>query len=391
MVGFCFLWIYSDYYSVREEADVFKYFDDALLIDDVRNKSTKDHLQLVLGIGNIEVLTSQYLLESRFWDRNPSLPYFNDNRFIIRFHAILLPFSLGNIYTHLLFANFISFLGLLYLFKVFKEFSDLTDKLLFLSLILLPSLLFWSSSILKENLLLLGFGGYLFSLVQLTKKRKFMIPLLLFALIIAQSKIYILFILLPLSISYLWSIGKDFNASFLRFFLVTIFFISLILNIGIYFPEFDVKEILAFKQSEFKCLAEWMGAGSQVYIPDLDSSTYSFIKALPLAIINALFRPFPTDELNALSFLSMIEIWGLYTLLILAWIFRRKDFKLNPAAFLLTTFFILLLSALIGWTTPVSGAIVRYRIVILPFIILAILSLVDFKKIGKFVPSKLIS
>jgi len=390
LVGVVFIWLYTYHYSNRSQADVFKYFDDGKVLFDVSKVSTKDYLQLSTGISShTEELTKVYLSESRFWDKSPSLPFINDNRFIIRFNALLMSISRGNIYVHLLVANFLSFLGLFYLFQFFRRMVNTNKYLLFILIFFLPSILFWTSSILKESFLILSLGGFLYYLLNL-KEGKFsaLIPLLFFSIIMAMSKIYVLLILIPITLSFLWSNGKNDKLNILRYTLVNLFFIALALNIGIYWPEYDIKSILSFKQSEFKCLAEWTGAGSTVFIPDIDTSTLSFIKAIPHAILNSLARPFPWDRLNYLSFMAMLEISSLYLLLIYAFRKRKTEINYTSNIMLFSINFIFLLALLIGWTTPVLGAIVRYRIVILPFMIIISLIILDTKKLSKFVALK---
>ena len=43
--------------------------------------------------------------------------------------------------------------------------------------------------------------------------------------------------------------------------------------------------------------------------------------------------------------------------------------------------FCLLLALVIGWTTPVIGALVRYRVPLLPFLLLAFMCIADPKRI----------
>lgn len=79
------------------------------------------------------------------------------------------------------------------------------------------------------------------------------------------------------------------------------------------------------------------------------------------AITNSLFRPFPKDPGGNLKFQSMLEIWGVYLFLLYAFI-RKKALSLNEKALIISILlFIISLSLLIGWVTPVIGAIVRYR------------------------------
>ena len=116
VAGYFLLWVYSHHYTNRSEADVFKYFDDGKVVYDVANTSTLDYLKLATGLTfDTQELTKKHLGETHFWDQNPSIAWLNDNRFMIRFHALLMPISSGNIYLHSLVAIFLAFCGLTFL------------------------------------------------------------------------------------------------------------------------------------------------------------------------------------------------------------------------------------------------------------------------------------
>jgi uncharacterized membrane protein HdeD (DUF308 family) len=71
----------------------------------------------------------------------------------------------------------------------------------------------------------------------------------------------------------------------------------------------------------------------------------------------------------------------LYIFVILVF-FRKKQFPLALVLFCLG--FVILLFCLIGLTTPVLGALVRYRIPGIPFLIIAITLMADEKKMMQF-------
>ena len=389
LASLAFIWLYTYYYTDRSEADVYKYFDDGLILYEVSKTSVPDFLSLVTGFGgNVEELTQKYLLDTRFWDRSPALPILNDNRLIIRFNALMNLISGGNIYVHVMVAIFISFLGLTMMLKFFLRYFQDKSLIVFWILFFTPSLLFWSSSVLKESFLIFGLGGFLMNLSDTSKSILLrVLSMLIFALIILLSKVYILAILIPLSISFIWEEGRTDGKTFLRYTSVFLFFTTLALCLK-WLIGYDILSALAFKQSEFKCLAEWIGAGSVVYIPDLNGTFTSIIYAGPFALYNALFRPLPWDVNSAISAIAMMETVSLILLMLCAMIFRKKVSKNNRNIFLFSLFFLLSLALLIGLTTPVLGAIVRYRIILLPFFILLLFMITDVKKLSKFVGQK---
>jgi hypothetical protein len=97
----------------------------------------------------------------------------------------------------------------------------------------------------------------------------------------------------------------------------------------------------------------------------INNSSLQLLLNSPEALINALFRPIIGDVGGKLKYFATIEILLVYSLLIFA-IFRRR--KLNDEQknrVFSALIFIISLSLLIGWVTPVIGAIARYRLPVL--------------------------
>lgn len=378
LTGIIFLWIYTNYYPNREEADVFKYYDDAIVLNSVYEKSESDYFSLLTGIGDIDALTKKYLQKSKYWDSSPTLSFLNDNRIIIRFNSVLLTFSSGNIYLHLLVAVIISFTGLTFLFLYFYELNLVNAKILFAIIFFTPSLLFWTSSILKENFLILGLGIFLWSVHKISKHQLGPILLSLFSLLlVAFSKLYVLIALIPALLAFQWNNNKNDGKSLVRYMVTFALFAGLILNLDYFFPSYNILSILATKQSEFICLAEWTGARSVVFIPELSSNLISFVKSAPYALYNSLLRPLPWDYSNFLSVPAIFEIMIIILLAVSGILFFKKPEGRISNFILFSVGFIINMSLLIGWTSPVLGAIVRYRIVILPFLIIVLVSIID--------------
>lgn len=61
----------------------------------------------------------------------------------------------------------------------------------------------------------------------------------------------------------------------------------------------------------------------------------------------------------------------------------------NGPLFWLGVFFSVNLFLLIGFTTPVAGALVRYKCIALPFLLISAFSLLDLQKIKEFLSSKI--
>jgi len=385
LAGFTLVWIYTGYYSNRSEADIFKYYDDALVLNEILDNGFSEYAKVISGIGEVDGSTNDIIAKTRFWDKSPSISFLNDNRLIIKFNAIVALFSLNNIYLHMVIAGFLAFIGLFFLFKTFQSFTIGKERLLFLALFVTPSVLLWSSGILKESFMILGLGGLSYFTLK-NRSRQFylysLFMMLLFSWVLIASKLYLLLVFIPPIVSYYWSKDKIDGKNVLRYAVINILFVSLLLSSSYLFQKINIVEMLIQKQYEFKCLTEWIGAGSAVFIPDLQNNLISFIVATPYALYNTLFRPGIFDINNGLMLLAAFELLVIILFILISISFRkRKNINVNFVLFCLN--FSLLLSLLIGWTTPVLGAIVRYRIPIIIFVLVMAIHVLDKEKMVK--------
>jgi hypothetical protein len=90
-------------------------------------------------------------------------------------------------------------------------------------------------------------------------------------------------------------------------------------------------------------------------------SYQQLIANIPEALFNASIRPLPNDPGSKLKYISMLEVWVLFAFLMYAIVNRRKIISGEKNIIVGLIIFALFLFVLIGWTTPVLGAITRYR------------------------------
>jgi hypothetical protein len=103
------------------------------------------------------------------------------------------------------------------------------------------------------------------------------------------------------------------------------------------------------------------GCYSFIETTPIDNSFGQLMKNIPEALVNSVLRPFPTDPGSNLKYLSMVEIWVLILFLFFALFKHRKLQNDEKSVVFGLIIFSLVLFLLIGWTTPVIGAIARYR------------------------------
>jgi hypothetical protein len=320
----------------------------------------------------------------------------------------------------------LSLIGIQQLHKAFTPFSKLNPLLFFFLILLFPSLLFWSSGILKEPLLILGIGltARAILIKQDKIKRYFFGTLGLILLILFKP--YILLCLLPSFLFYVsYSYLFRYNLIYTLIFFSALLILGLIIapsktqaiTINLSRKQFDLENVghggihvidigknrfFYFKPEDYKNIKikdgfvelihpsktiiipgdqkkipydttlnsignSWRihiimpGTNSYIKTTGINNSSLQLIKNIPEALINTLLRPFPNDNGSFLMYPAMFEVWALLLFIITSIYLKKEiDKKTRGIIFSLLLFATLLL-LLIGWTTPVLGAIVRFR------------------------------
>ena len=385
IIGFGLTYVYTAYYTNRLEADIFKYFDDSEIMYKALYANPTDFFKMLFGYGNDnEYFLSNYYVEMNNWDRVYESSTYNDSRTIIRFNAIIRLFSGGNFHIHTLFFTALSMIGFTGIFKSFKDFFSNKQGALIIVIFLIPSVIFWSSGALKESILIFGMGILIYSLKQLTEQKiniKFLILFILSFILLFFIKFYVLLAMLPCLIGYFISVKFQMKHPLIVYSSVLIFFSVLAFNSKEIPPHFDFVETLITKQKNFIRLAEVTEPGSRFELTKLEPTFFGVAKAVPRAIINCFVRPLITKGNQFIFLPSIIENTLLVALILLS-IFSGLKQKVKRTIeikniFWFSVFFTLILFTIIGLTTPVSGALVRYKIPALPFLGIAILAFLN--------------
>ncbi len=380
--GFAIYLIYTYYYPVRMEADTFKYFDDSKYLYYALWEHPLDYFKMLFGINcENDYFLKQYYSDMYNWYRSYDNGLLNDNRLVIRINAFVRLFSFGNYHVHSLFFNFLTFIGSYSLARLFLVFSESKWKT-YLVVFLIPSFVFWSAGILKESILIFALGSFTWNVYKLISGSHklstylwilFLIPILLI------MKFYVFVALIPAILA--WWISQKTKRT-LSIHLVTIVACLLTaLGIGTIFPTYNFLVIMAAKQGDFINLANFLNVNSSIYMDYLEPNLWSFIKASPKAFINTLTRPWPTELKGILFYPPLFENLFVIFILFIGWFYRKK---VNPQQWkfiIFCTSFSILLFVIIGLTTPIIGAIVRYKIPAIPFLIFVALLFLDDSKL----------
>lgn len=387
--GFLLFAIYYFYYgNNRFTSDAFRFFDDSLVMYGALKTDPTYYLRLLFGIGLDKPDLAPYIKEMTFWGRDFPHGLFNDNQTIIRVNSIFDLFSFGYYHVHTVFMCFFSLIGLTALYKAFVPFLQKLKLLLLFGIFLIPSVLFWSSGVLKEGVVIFSMGLLIWSLFKVVEKPnvKHLSVLIFSILILLFIKVYVIIALAPGIIGFILLTKKNRRHPLALYLSIAI--TGSLISLGVHnkIPEVDIITKLYFKNIDFIKMSERTRSNSAFYITRLNNNPIEFVKMIPSALTNTTFRPFIWESKSAMMLLNSLENITLFLFGTLCLFLSKKraniDFKL--VGFCLT--FIIILYLFIGWTTPISGAIVRYKIPAWPFFMILSLLILDEQKLYSKLP-----
>jgi len=444
--GYYFIFIYSEFYGAGSlSADAGSFMSESKVLNNVFYQSPKDYFQLLFGIGDLSELTAQYLSTTNHWDAGEQA-ILSDNRNILRIQSVIQFISFGNAFIHMLIMCVFSMIGVKQLYMGIKDRTKLSPTKTFWVLLLIPSVLFWASGILKEPFMFLGFGLFIRSILGNDKGLKKWSFFIIGSILLIAFKPYVIICIIPAILFYYFykklpkfKLIGSLMALLILFFLSVFIFKSTsekalklmsrkqfdFINIArgglhvnndenFYFFRPDQMDEVIYKGDSIRVdkpmdililkhgsmkdpVPERLNPSrkyyhiyyhniqSDGYIPVtlINNSPLQLVYNIPESLINVLLRPYFTDPGSWLKYPATIELMLIYVFLFYSFIKRRSLSQDDKSLIYSVIIFIFLLSLTIGWVTPVLGAIARYRIPILIALILIGLILIN--------PSKKIS
>jgi len=297
-------------------------------------------------------------------------------------------FSFKDFFINTLFYNFLVFFGCVALYKVFIRIFPGCFYQLIICIFLLPSVLFFSSMIHRDGLILLSVSMIIYHVFfiinnhQLSLKR---IGIIIFFLcLIFLLRNFVFFTLVPALAA--WLIAQKYpKYAFISFLSVYTFVAILFFTSGYISPRADLPQYVVSRQSSFTEIGK--AGTSTIPIHPLSPTFKSFITNAPQAFDHALLRPYLTKILNFEYLPFTLEIF-IIEILFIAFLFCRKKNIIIDSLIYFGLFFSLTMLLITGYTVSIIGAIVRYRSIYLIFLLIPITCYTDWARIKKLITSK---
>lgn len=305
-----------------------------------------------------------------------------DANFFNKMMAVFDVFSFGNYYINVVFYSFITLAGPIAIYRVMTNVFPAKRLTILLSTFLLPSLIYWTSGIHKEGFIFTGLALLIYCFYNGFLQKRFpfrylvAIAISLTAMLVLRNFLFLF--LIPGLIA--WTLAEKLRwKPYLTFAIVYLFFTILFFSAKYIHPAFDFPQSVVDRQQAFLTLR----GGSAVPVRHLEPLLGSFIINIPQVVSLSAIRPYITDVKHILSLAAAIEINMLLCLFLVFLKWRQPGIKCAPVLLFFIFFgFSVLMS--IGYTVHFLGAIVRYRSVVLPLLIIPMVASINWKKIEEF-------
>ncbi len=391
---------------------------------------------------NPEVL--HHLERTQIWYYGDNGDFINDNRLIIKINSLIHFISFREIYSHVIIFSFISFIGIYLIYISFYKYVYFKKLFWWTLIATPSIAFWGGALLKESILIFaIGLYFYsLFAFVHKKFKYRFIIFLIIAIGILLFNKPYTGLILIPISI--LYPLGKFYNwktnlikyglYSTILVFVIFMFLPSKInitekisykqkdlINMGkggvffindtafcafnhIYVDHFEINDdkikVIYPTQGEYKLFGQYEfypfeikpseetfdlylnlpPSDSYYDVNPIENSNWNLIKNTPMAVVNTMIRPYPKDPGDTLKIFSFIQNILLIGFFIFTFLYRKKmginEKYIFWILFTVATWILLL----IGWTIPIFGALVRYKIPAELFLIIGAFMWLKIKK-----------
>ena len=351
--------LYFYYYGY---GDTILYFNDASEVSDLFYYNWKSYFLFLLDIDSTHL-------------------HYEDNYralFFVKLISPIVVLTYKNYWITSAYLSLLSFFSCWYLVKNINKYYPRLVIGAIVALLFVPSIVFWSSGIMKESIsmtLIAMLSSYFIQLINDDFKEPVskVIFGILFSFLLFQLKYYyaavFLLSIFPTIILklILWRIEIKYKV--ISWLILLIF---AIIGVSFLHPNLDLQHLVDVTISNNKLYNHHIGLDKTIHYYHLENNIWSVLINAPWAIVSALFRPFIFEAGSILQFMLGIEnMFVLATLLFFPFRIIKKVKVELPV--LLTCFtYIIVLCIFLALSTPNFGTLSRYRISFLPFFIILI-------------------
>ncbi|MBL7939547.1 MAG: hypothetical protein JNL43_09325 [Flavobacteriales bacterium] len=378
--GVAFSLIYLYYY---QGGDTIAYFFSAAAMRNMALADPLEYLTQFFGDNTMRAW-SVYTLETA---KPYQYVFLEDRTFaVIRVMSIIAMFTFNSYLISTLVIASLSYFGVWASYRTFVSYYPQLAGKLATGFLFMPSSIFWGSAILKDTFTFSAVCWWVFAVDEVFfKKRKIVhrsIVIAISGITLVVIKPYIFMVLFPATVMWiLYFRVAAMRSGLLKFAVLPLAVVLMIAlsivvlnNLGDQLDKFALDEALTTIQVTQSDLSNAQSYGSNSFsVGSFDGTWLGVLMKFPVATNAALFRPYIWEATSPIMAISGLE--NLWVLLVagLAVLRAGPHFFLRCIGgvpiLLMATTFALLFGFTVGVTTPNFGALVRFKIPLVPFFI----------------------
>lgn len=378
--GMAFTLIYFYYYAGGDAAG---YYFSALAMRNLAVENPMEYLHQMMGDNSMEAW-SKYTLSTA---KPLQYLFFEDRTFtVIRLVSVFSFFTFKSFLVTALLVASMSFYGPWACYRTFVSYYPQLYRQLAIAFLFMPSVIFWGSAILKDTFTFSATCWWVHAVDEAFFKRRRLhwnyVGVAISGLMLIAIKPYIFMVLFPATVLWLlyFRVVKVRNLLF-RFVLLPIGIVAMVgvsvlvlSRLGSMLDKFALEDALVTIQVTQGDLSNAAAYGKNSFeLGEFDGTWMGVLSKFPIAVNAALFRPYLWEARNVMMRLSGLENLWILGVTILAILRAGPRFfvrsLLGTPLLLMTITFSILFAFIVGVTTPNFGALVRFKIPMVPFYI----------------------
>lgn len=298
--------------------------------------------------------------------------------FLVKFMSVFSWIGGNSYWISAAYFSLIAFLASWYLFIVVTSLFENSWLAASLSFLFFPSIIFWSSGLIKETLALAGIyfiAGIFLKFIHQQKIMWFEWIIAIYGFYVAWNlKYYWTALFGAVLFTYVVVFFLSKKVSFFQKHRAISWFVIFIFLCGMasyLHPNFYLHRFLEVLITNHDDFIKISGEDGLIHFYNLHASWASVILNSPWALFSGLLRPFVWEASGMTALLASLENFVITILLILALVGSRRK---GPHKLLLFSIimYIALLCIFLALSTPNLGTLSRYRVGFLPFLIFII-------------------
>lgn len=388
--GLAFALIYIYYY---DGGDTMAYYEVTLSMVNMLFQDPWVFFKTMLGPSTIDLLNEYDVRTGRM----VQYLYMDSKAFMVcRLTAPLTLLGFKSYILTTILVSWLTYSGLWRLYVMFVRYYPMLHLNLAIAVLFVPSIVFWGSGIMKDSYTMAATGWFAYYIDHVFIRRNYHVKSLLYfatsATILIMLKPYIFMVLFPGSFYWIMSTRTRMIKNKLVMYLVLpavyliVIFGSVFLmdSLGDVLGKFSLDKALQTAATTAQDLKADYYGGSSFDIGDFEPTIEGVALKFVPATIAGLFRPYLWEARNVGVLLSGIENFIILLICIYV-LFKSKVvylfvFMINHPMVLFCISYSISFAFVIGLSTSNFGALVRFKIPLLPFFIAGLFIIMHLNK-----------